>query len=60
MSDELKLYVREGTQSRESFEVMHELVVSLAREAAKYSWLTPGTTSKPSSASSRRSFKTMA
>jgi hypothetical protein len=35
MSEELKLYVREGTQSRDSFEVMHELVVSLAKDAAK-------------------------
>ncbi len=35
MSEELKQFVRESTRSREHFEIMHELVVSVARDAAK-------------------------
>jgi hypothetical protein len=40
MSEELKLYVKEAAQSRESFEIMHELVLSLAKDASKYKYIT--------------------
>ena len=35
MTDELKLYVTECIQGRDGYDVMHELVISLARESSK-------------------------
>lgn len=35
MSEELKLYVKEAAQSRENYQVMHEVVVSIAQDASK-------------------------
>ena len=41
MNEELAEYINNATESRDNFEVMNELIISLAMQADKYAPLTP-------------------
>ena len=46
MNEELAEYIKNATESRENFEVMNDLIISLAQQAETYAWVTAENSSK--------------